>query len=68
MSSGSQTGMFPARLSVKMAAISEAGSSLACSGLISAVTPSSSVSPVRISGRGQLRNQAASGKQRSADD
>ena len=49
---GSQTGMYPARLRVKMAASSDAGSNLACNGPSSAVTPSTSVNPVSKKGRG----------------
>ncbi len=57
-----------------MAAISDAGSSRACSELISAVTPSKSARPLRINGRGiasgkqQLHHQTASGKQAAADN
>ena len=65
-------GILPAGLRVKMAAISDAGSSRACSELISAVTPSKSaaaenkrqVSP----GKQQLHHQTASGKQAAADN
>ena len=52
MSNGSQTGMYPARLRVKMAASSDAGSNFACNGPSSAVTPSTSVNPVSKKGRG----------------
>lgn len=56
-----------------MAAISDAGSSRACSELISAVTPSKSAVPLRINGRvspgkQQLHHQTASGKQAAADN